>query len=252
MRLEREAAERVLQRAVELDDGDGAADHRISLGALLDAADELGIDRSEVHRAVHEEQLGMLGRRTRRSDRLLGPDRFAAVRVVDGAPERLRVLLDDWLRRGGVLRRTRELEAPDGGDTAIDYARRTDAVAGVQRAFRSAVGTERLAHVRRIRAVVTDLGDGRSALGLIVDASRSRSNAAAGAGAVALGGSLGSVAALHGAPVLLGVAASATAGVGVMALRRSWTAGVPEELDALLDAVAAGRRPGPAWFSRSG
>lgn len=252
VRLDRDAAERVLRRAVELDSGDDAHDRRISLQALLEAADELGIDRAEVHRAVHEQQIGLLDVRRRRSDRLLGPDRFVAVRAVEGAPERVVGICDEWLRRGGVLRRTRSPATTGMSGQVVDYTRRTDAVAGVQRAFHSAVGSERLVHVRRVRLVVTDMDDGRTAVGLIVDASRSRTNATAGAGAVTACGSLMSMAALHGANVLAGVAASAAAGFGVIALRRSLTAGVPEELEALLDAVARGRRPTAPWRPQPG
>ena len=83
--LDRDAAERVLRRAVRLDEVSGAdADHRVSVRALLDAADELGIDRAEVRRAVVEEELGLLEEHPRRSDALLGPERFVVARVLDG------------------------------------------------------------------------------------------------------------------------------------------------------------------------
>jgi hypothetical protein len=41
----------------------------------------------------------------------------------------------------------------------------------------------------------------------------------------------------------LGVPASLAAGLGVMATRRAWTRGIDDELEGLLDKVAAGRPP---------
>ena len=69
--MDRDAAERVLRRAVHLDGDVARYDERVAVQALLDAADELGIDRSEVQRAIVEEGTMWLGATTWRGERLL-------------------------------------------------------------------------------------------------------------------------------------------------------------------------------------
>ncbi len=299
-RLDREAAERVLRRAVHLDGDVVRDDERVSVQALLDAADELGIDRSEVHRAIVEEEVGLLDDRHRRGDALLGPERFVVARVVDGTAADVEERVDQWMRRGRVLRRTRTQPGAAGGNadrgnaaggnaaggnapsgsgarasgapgpagsasgrpgTASnaggdggwsEYTRRTDPVAGAQRAMRSLQGSERLAHVRRVRAIVRALDEHRCVVGLVVDASQSRQNAAIVGTAVAVSGTGGSLAlglaAMPGiwpaaGAVVVTSAASVAAGAGVMWSRKVWTNSVPDELESVLDAVASGERP---------
>jgi hypothetical protein len=244
--LDREAAERVLRRTVELDGIDDGVDHRVSVQALLDAADELGIDRAEVRRAVVEEELGLLDRPARWTDALLGPDRFVVARVLIGTADEVAERVDAWMRRGRVLRRSRSTRTGDGPGW-VEYARRTDPVAAAQRAARAVRGGERLAHVRRVRVVVTELDERRCVVGLLVDASRSRRNAAAGGTAVSVTGTAASLVALAPpwgvAGAVGGVAASVAAGAGVMWARKAYTSEVDEELESVLDAVASGERP---------
>jgi len=125
-------------------------------------------------------------------------------------------------------------------------------VAGAQRAMRSLQGSERLAHVRRVRAIVRTLDEHRCVVGLVVDASQSRQNAAIVGTAVAVSGTGGSLA--LGLAVMPGIwpaagavvvtsAASVAAGTGVMWSRKVWTNSVPDELESVLDAVASGERP---------
>lgn len=246
--LDRGAAERVLRRAVQLDSDDADVGQRVSVQALLEAADELGIDRAEVRRAVVEEELGLLREEPRRSDVLLGPERFVAARVIDGVPDEVSERIDAWLRRSRVLRRSRRPVPVDDSAGWVEYTRRTDPVAGAQRALHALQGSERLAHVSRVRVVVGALDEHRSVVGLLVDASRSRSNAAAGGSALAATGAAGSIAGLGAVagiwPAAIGVAAaSVAAGAGVMLGRKSYTADVDDELESVLDAVASGESP---------
>ena len=246
--LDRDAAERVLRRAVQLDGVTDGVDHRVSVQALLDAADELGIDRAEVRRAVVEEELGLLAERPRRTDALLGPERFVVARVLEGSVDQLSDRVDEWMRKGRVLRRSRATAPADGSSGWVEYARRNDPVAGAQRAVHAVQGGERLAHVRRVRVVVSALDDRRCVVGLLVDAGRSRQNAAAGGTAVAATGVAGSLTwlgALGGIwPAAIGAsAASVAAGAGAMWTRKAYTSQVIDELESVLDAVASGDRP---------
>ncbi len=247
-RLDGDAVERVLRRAVQLDEDTTGEDHRISVRALLEAADELGIDPSDVRQAVVEEQLGLLAARRRPADPLVGPDRFVVARVVEGSPGAIAERIDDWMRRGRVLRRSRSPQRADGAAGWVEYARRNDPMAGVQRAMHALQGHERLAHVRRVRVVVSPLEDRRCVVGLLVDAARSRRVVVAGATATTVSGSLLSldwvVSLGHPWPLAIGGAAlSAMAGAGVLWSRRVWTDGVEGDLEGLLDAVESGGRP---------
>jgi hypothetical protein len=226
--LDREAAERVLRRAVELDDLSPAG-RDVSERALLEAADELGIDGDDLRRAIAEERLGLLTDHHRRGDGVLGPDRFLAVRVLDGRPE-----------RGRGLRRVRRAEGWS------EYARRSDPVAAAQRAARKVQGKERLAHVRRLRVLVADAGARRALVGLVVDASTSRTAAAAGGGAVAASGvaTAGATVAAGLPPVAwIWVPVAAVTGAGVVAARRSYVSDIGIELESVLDAIASGAAP---------
>lgn len=247
-RLDRDAAERVLRRAVQLDDDVAGEDHRVSVQALVEAAAELGIDGVDVRRAVVEERLGMLSTRRRPADALAGPECFVVARVLDGDPGAVLDRVDEWMRRGRVLRRSRSPQGVDGAPGWVEYSRRNDPIAGAQRAVRAFQGHGRLAHVRRVRVLVGRVDRRRCVVGLIVDGSRSRRAAVAGAAATTLGGaavSVDMVVALgHPWPLAVGgVALSAFAGVGVMWTRRIWTDGVDGDLEALLDAVESGERP---------
>lgn len=237
-RIDRDAAERVIRRAVsltEVDPGDGG----LSVDALLDAADELGMDRSEVERALAEERVGLLADEPRVGDRWLGADRVVVARVVDGSPDEVLERLDAWMRLGRVLRRVRL--APD---RAV-YARRGDPAAIAQRTVRAARGGERLARVRRLVATVVAVGADRSMVALSVDTSASRLTAAAGATTVAATGVVtAGVAAVEWLPwAWVGVPVALAGGAGVAAARRAYLADVDEDLEAVLDELAAGRRP---------
>ncbi len=228
----------MIRRAVELTDDD-RLDDGVDVTALLDAADELGMERGEVHRALAEERVGLLVDEPRTGDRLLGPDRVVVARVVPGSTDEVLERLDAWMRLGRVLRRVRREP-----DRAV-YARRGDPAAVLQRTARSVRGGERLARVRRLVASVVAVGDDRSLVALSVDTSASRSTAAAGGVTVAASGVVtAGVAAVEWAPwAWVGVPVAVAGGVGVAAARRGYLADVDQDLESVLDELVAGRRP---------
>jgi len=237
--LDRDAAERVLRRAVELGEQADPTGDTIDVASLLAAADELEVPADGILRAVAEEQLGLLHPVARPGDRLLGPDQVVVARVVDGGPDEVLERLDAWMRLGRVLRRRR----CDPGRAV--YTRRADPVAFVQRSLRAVRGSERLARVRRLEAAVTGVGTGRSLVVLRVDTSTSRVTAAAGGATVAASGVLTStVAALDWASwAWLGLPVAVAGGVGVAAARRAWLAAVDDDLESVLDGLASGGAP---------
>ena len=239
--FDREAAERVLRRAVELSDGAQDDPHGwgISERALVEAAEELGVASGSVLQAISEERLGVLDPPRRPADRLVGPAAVTAIRVVDGRPDELLDTLDAWLRHAGALRRQRR------GEGEAYYRRRSDAVAGVQRALRSLTGEEDLRRVDRLSVRVRPVDADRSVVALVADLRVERTIALAGGSSVAgLGSAASSVVALGGTQWLwLGVPASAAAGVGILAARAAHLPDVQVALDGVLDRLAAGDVP---------
>lgn len=245
-RLDRDAAERVLRRAVELGDRPGTADDFFDVEVLVAAAGDLGVPGAAVQRALAEEQAGLLRSEPGRLDALVGPAAISVARVVPIPASEAMELADEWLRRQWAFRRIRS------GDTVAQYRRRSDMVASMQRTARSMSGKENAEKVRNLRLVVRDLRDrdaesgaAASIVALVVDLEASRSFAEMGAGAVAGGGTLLSVIPAFETSLLflLGVPASALMGIGVLITRRSWTGGIDDALEGLLDRIEAGEPP---------
>ncbi|MFZ4517476.1 MAG: hypothetical protein ACOYOP_03755 [Microthrixaceae bacterium] len=235
----RDVAERVLRRAVELSESPSSEVDDVPVRALLEAADELGMDPDDVRRALAEERAGVLEDHQRPGDALLGPDRVAVVRVLSGDPDEVLDRLDAWMRRTRTFRRVRR------ADGWSDFARRGDPLASAQRAARAARGHERLERVRRVRAMVVPAGGDRTLVALVVDTRTSRAVAAAGGVTVAATGVVtAGVSAVSWAPwAWLGLPVAVAGGVGVMAARKGYLADVDADLEGLLDALASGGEP---------
>lgn len=249
-RLPRDAAERVLRRAVELGDQPGDADDSFDVEVLIQAAGDLGVPGTAVQRALAEEQAGLLVGESSRLDRLAGPAAISVARVVELDSASALELTDEWLRRQWAFKRVR------AGDTVAEYRRRTDMVASMQRTARSMSGKENAEKVRNLRVVVRDLptetgSSGAAIVAVVVDLETSKVFAEMGAGVVAGGGTLmstvatvtnDSVGLIHAWP-LLGIPASAVMGAGVLVARRAWTGGIDVALEGLLDQVEARESP---------
>jgi len=237
--VDRDAAERILRRAVELSGEVGADVDGVRIGALFHAADQLGMEPADLRRALAEEQLGLLERPSRRSDRILGADQVVVARVVPGPPDEVLERLDLWMRQARVLRRVRR-----DTNQAV-YARRNDPAAFVQRSIRAVHGSERLARVRRLGVGAVAVGGSETLVSLRVDTSASRAVAAASGITVAASGVVtAGVTAMTWLPwAWLGVPVAAAGGVGVMAARKGYVADVDDDLEAVLDQLAGGGRP---------
>ncbi len=237
-RLDRQAAERVLRRAVELGDQPGTDDD-FDLEVLVSAANDLGVSSTAVHRAMAEEQAGLLGAEAGGVDRLVGPAAISAARVVPLPAGEAMALTDEWLRRPWAFKRVRATAA------VAEYRRRKDVVAAMQRSARSLTGKENADKVKSLRVVTRELAPQETIVAVVVDLQASRTFAEVGGSFVAGAGTLMStVSALAWAPwAWLGIPASAAAGAGVLATRRAWTHGIDVELEGLLDRVADMERP---------
>lgn len=240
--FDRDAAERVLRRAIELAEADSASDHDgVSEQALLEAADELGVDPLAVRRAATEERLGLLRRDARRLDRLAGPPEITVSGVIDEPAPAAMARADQWLRRHGPLRRRRL----DAEGRVADYVRRSDAIAGVQRTVRTMSGKEHLGRVRRLRVVVQPWGEDRSIVALVADLQVERTVAIAGGSSIAgIGSSVSAVEALTAAPWLwVGVPVSFAVGASALWARARTVPDVEVALGGVLDRLIAGDAP---------
>ncbi len=254
--FDHDAAERVLRRAIDLAEQQaGGSDRGLSESALIEAAEELGVDPAAVRLAAAEERVGVLATRPARADRLVGPAVLSATRVIDLPCDEAMDAVDRWLRRAGSLRRQRRSDGDGPGVTAW-YTRRSDPAAGLQRTMRSVTGQEQLGRVGRLRvdsyplaAVPADDRSGpedRSLVVLSADLGVERAAVLAGGSTVAVAGSTSSVAAvLAGVPwVWIGIPASAAVGLGAFRVRAHGLPDVQLSLDGALDRIAAGDLPG--------
>lgn len=238
-RINRDAAERVLRRAVELDDSPRDPGVQLSVEALVEAAADLGMDPSFVQRAVAEEQAGLLEPHVSPLDRFAGPRAISASRIVDQTLGDAVSLVDDWLRRAWAFRRVR------GADTDSLYRRRTDPAAAVQRAVRSISGKDNADKVRQLRVFAHSISPERTLVALVADMQGSRTAAEVSGASLGGAGVVASTAtALVNTPWLwLGVPASVALGLGVMVGRKTWTNGIDDDLEGLLDKVEKGTGP---------
>ena len=241
--FDRDAAERVLRRAVELaedNDPTGGADHGISEQALIEAAEELGVDVAVVRRAAVEERMGLLVQAHRFGDALVGPGALTVHRVVPGEPAEVLDRLDVWLRKLSSLRRQRR------DAVSASYARRSDVAARLQHTARSISGSEDIRRVRRLSAVCTPVDTGSTMVVLRADLQLERHVAvASGAGVAGLGSTVAVAEALTFSPWLwLGVPASIAAGTGVLIARSHGVPDVEASLQGVVDKVSSGEVPG--------
>lgn len=240
--FDRDAAERVIRRAINLDDATApSAPDRVSETALREAAEELGIDIAAVRRAAAEERLGMLTERSTVSDRLVGPSTLLAVHPFAASSADAFAAVDSWLTGTGGFRRVR---SASHGEV---YHRRKDPMAKAQRAVRSVSGRENLeAGITEVVLIVEPLDDGSSLVGLVVDRSLGQratvasSVAVVGAGSIATGTAAFDVEQF--APLWLGLPVSALVATGVIAGRRYAVRETDSNMNSVLGSIARSDR----------
>ncbi|MEM9463842.1 MAG: hypothetical protein AAGA90_00630 [Actinomycetota bacterium] len=240
-RLSEEAVERIVRRAIELDDtGGDDAIGGLDLTAVVAAAEELGISRDAVLHSVALERLGDEPPR-RTLDPLFGARWVVVQRRVGGSAETVFDRLDEWLTRGHHLRREQR------DDTTAMWRRRSDMAASLQRGVRGFSGRGRLGTVASITGHITGIDDHTSIVRVAADRSSTRSRhigvaSISGAGGVVTAAGFATV-----APPLAAVGVPVVAVAGVAANRSKRAAdGLASELSRLLDQLAANESPSSA------
>ncbi len=232
-RLDEEAVQRVVRRAVELDDSE-LLEMGIAPDALVEAAVELGITPEAINASLAIERLGPEPG-PGRLDRLVGPRSVVVERTVSHPAAEAFDRLDEWFTCGHHLRR----EYGDG--QSGEWRKRGDLVAGTQRRVRWIGGGAALGSVRLIVGQVSPIDAERSIVRLSADRTVVRRTTAGTAG-VTSAGALTTAAVVAAPTAAVAIPGLAVAGAISIASRHGSTK-VRRELGRLLDQIESGHRP---------
>lgn len=242
--LDSDAVARVVRRAIEIEtpsDPTGVAPQ-----AVVEAAVEVGIDPEAVREAIAWERIGEPPNRSR-LDRVVGTSTVVVDRVIRASVAELLEQLDAWLTVGHHLRReiAERMPHPDVDAATIEWAKRDDLAASVQRSIRSMAGGAALGSVKRVSAHLVGIDAHRSIVRLEIDRRRSRNvslTASGGVGTASVAG--GAVAAsAAAAPFALAAAPGLVVAGGAAVASRRRAQQLARDLRRLLDQIDAGERP---------
>jgi hypothetical protein len=204
-RIDREALERILQRAAELQAIEGDPGDELSTQEVLELGKEVGIPTMYLQRAMVEEQSRLqlsLAGASGLVDRAVGPAEISALRVVNAEPDVIERELLAWMEKNELL----VVQRHQPGRITWERMR------GMQAALRRGISGLQSGPVRfmlmradTVRATITPLETGYSHVSLSATLGSARSSYIGGALAV---GSIG----LAGGAVLFAL------GLGLIAL----------------------------------
>lgn len=229
MRLDRDHAQRVIARALELQDlRDGRIDG-LDIADVMDVARQLGIDPSLVRRAALDVRLAAVAEHEpSRTERVLGPTRMAAASALDADLAAVQVAVARWMvddegMRAAGARGSRERWVKDKRIlTEVRRGLQPGRASGVLRGLDQVVVTVEPVQDRTMLALEADTGPiRRTTIG--ISAAATATGAVAGTVAAAV---LGDTGPLSGDLAQFAVTAGAWAGGGLaiaQAVRRSWT-----------------------------
>ncbi len=243
-RIDRAALERIIQRATELQTGERESGESLTSDELMALGREVGIPGRYLQQALLEERtrLGTVGA-AGLFERVTGPGRITAQRVVRGDPDATEQLLIQWIESNELLCVQRQQAGritwePMGGIQAA-IRRSTAAFGAGKRPFM-------LSRAATVSATIVPLEPGYSHVTLSADTRKVRSEYVGGGAAVATAG-LASTAVMVALGALLPVALLPlpfALGVGYAVVRRYGPAlariqlGLERALDFLEDGAA--------------
>lgn len=210
-RIDRDALERIIRRAAELQAGDMDTGEGLTEQDLLKVGAEVGIDGRFLRQAMYEETAGATETERGLLVKWIGPRRVSASRVVPGDKTTMEAGLERWMVEGEALAVKRRL--PD----RVVWERQRGFFAEMKRGFGVGGKSYQLARALDVAVVVTQLEQGFCHVELVADISQTRQGLVGGAMAVTgAGGALAVTASALGAmlvvpafAVVLGVAAGA-------------------------------------------
>ena len=241
--LDHDTVARVVRRALEIEAG-GEPDDGVDAAAVIEAATEAGIDPAAVREAIAWERLGRTPARAR-LDRIAGSsivmvDRAIAAPVADVLEQ-----LDAWMTVGHHLRREVAQRMDGFEGVTVEWAKRDDIAASIQRSVRSFAGGAALGSVKRISSTLVAVDGQRSIARLAIDRHVGRNLSLATSGGVGTASVAGGAVAATTLALPFVVAAApgliVAGGTAAVARRRGST--LERELRRLLDQIDAGERP---------
>jgi hypothetical protein len=255
-RIDREAFDRVLKRAAELqahgrDIGDGLTEEEV-----LALGKEVGIPEAQLRQALLEEQTRVaVPAATSLADRWAGPATILAERVVQGTPATIAPALTAWFAEHEVLVVQRSTGDRISWEQASSFASAMKRMGWTFNANRAKPFLDR---AELVTALLTPLEPGFCHVTLVAQLGKTRTGylmGGAGMGMAVMVG--GAVVAAMGAPVLLAAALAIPAGYGGWAIGRAYRPlverarlGLERALDELerrpaLPGAPLGERPRP-------
>ena len=186
--LDRQALERVLARAAELQAGSGEPGDEFTEEQILDLGKEVGLAPQHLRQALAEERTRVVlpDEEPGIGSRLLGPGHIAASRTVPGKPRDVLAAIDGSMQREQWLQVKRQF--PD----RVVWEARHDVIGAFRRAFRVGGHGYELSRAHEVAATAVPVDDSRVLVRLDADFTSQRwalvRNTAAGAG-VGLAGS---------------------------------------------------------------
>ncbi|MFO7549529.1 MAG: hypothetical protein R6X29_11780 [Acidimicrobiia bacterium] len=238
--LSRPLAERVLRRAIELQQEADSGPERISRESLDQIACELGIAPAMVQEALRGE-LETSFDSSRRTGLRLAPDRVAGGRVVTGSSQQVTNQITSWMTRHEGLRP--RSPAPGGG---VRWEKDDRWRTALRQGLKLSQGTGSL---RRLPSIVhrqTEVNAGEHLVELDADIGAVSRTAAIVGGTLAAAGAAAGGAVAAGVPggsdlfqFLVGFVPLAAVGLGsAITIARTWTTSIRRGIDRALDGIA--------------
>ncbi len=255
-RIDRDALERIIQRAAELQTKDREIGEYLTEAELMQLGDDVGISASHLRKALQEERgRALVKGSTSRLGWLIGPRRITAQRTVAGRPEALTAALHKWLSEGELLQIKRRL--PD----RTSWERKEGTFASLQRSLGFSGKKYLLARTREVGDRIMEVDERECYVELTADISNTFNEYLLGsgmllAGCVAAAGIalvLGVMVPVAIVPALLGPAGS----VAIARSRHSHVDKLRVALEQVLDRLEHGelepkRRPSKSTASAVG
>lgn len=206
-RFSREALERIIHRAAELQAAQREIGDQLSEDDVLDLGKQVGIPANLLQRAMYEERARAVTQTQGGLGRLTGPARISAQRTVRGTPTVIEEKLGYWMTEMELL--TVKRRFPD----STSWEPRRDWMTAVKRGL--GVGGRRyaLSRPKEVLGRVQGLEEGWSHVTLVADLSNVRNERLAGGGlAVGAGVTIGGIGMVLG---VASVVASLPVAVGI-------------------------------------